>query len=137
MAFHKNKKVITDHNSVRHFSYDRNGITLKFSLDLGDIRQLTKFREILEEAISEVSLEIEKVEYINNKFLKSMSEENDIVPKEEVRVEGTPVVDEPTSVKIVDGETPAEVVAPVIEPVVEATPEVAPAEATPKVEEQE
>lgn len=58
--FQKKEQII----SKRTFSYAKKGVNLSFTLDLGNKEEMSKFKELLEKALLDVS------EEINHKELK-------------------------------------------------------------------
>lgn len=46
--------------SKRTFSYTKKGVSLSFTLDLGNKEEMSKFKELLEKALLDVSEEIER-----------------------------------------------------------------------------
>ena len=54
------KKVTHDHSVTKAFSYEKDGITLAFSLRIDEKKGLKAFEELLVEALEEVREEIAK-----------------------------------------------------------------------------
>lgn len=54
------KKVTHDHKVTKAFNYEKDGITLSFSLRIDEKKGLKAFEELLVEAIAEVREEIMK-----------------------------------------------------------------------------
>lgn len=58
MTFFKNRKIETQHQINKTYNYQKNSVTLRFTLDIENKRAIADFIELLKEATEELETQI-------------------------------------------------------------------------------